>query len=95
MTQTKKDRRLTTTVTICALAPWQGYEGEEGLHALLHGRGWVSGLSAGSFVSGSDFQLFRLSITLTEEGERHTDEIVELCHRAIALLRAEPPDKRI
>ena len=55
----------------------------------------MSGLSAGNFVSGIDFQLFRLSITLTEEGERHTDEIIELCHRAIALLRAEPPQKRI
>lgn len=73
----------------------QGYEGEGSLHALLHGRGWVSGLSAGSFVSGIDFQLFRLSITLTAEGERHTEEIIELCHRAIALLRAEPPEKRI
>lgn len=73
----------------------QGYEGEGGLHALLHGRGWVSSLSAGPAVSGSDFTLFRLTMTLTEEGERHTDEIVELCHRFLALLRQEPPQKRI
>lgn len=73
----------------------KGHEGEGSLHKLLHGRGWVSSLSAGSMVSGIDFQLFRLSLSLTEEGERHTDEIIELCHRFIALLRAEPPRKRI
>lgn len=73
----------------------QGYEGEGGLHALLHGRGWVTSLSAGPAVSGSDFTLFRLTMTLTEEGERHTDEIVELCHRFLAVLREEPPQKRI
>ncbi|CAN0156846.1 unnamed protein product, partial [Hapterophycus canaliculatus] len=72
-----------------------GYEGEGGLHKLLHGRGWVSSLSAGSMVTGIDFQLFRLSLSLTEEGERHIDEIVELCHRFIALMRSEPPRKRI
>ncbi|CAM9916972.1 unnamed protein product [Scytosiphon promiscuus] len=72
-----------------------GYEGEGGLHKLLHGRGWVSSLSAGSMVTGIDFQLFRLSLSLTEEGERHTDEIIELCHRFIALMRLEPPRKRI
>ncbi|CAN0551575.1 unnamed protein product, partial [Ectocarpus sp. 8 AP-2014] len=75
--------------------PLKGYEGEGGLHKLLHGRGWVSSLSAGSMVTGTDFQLFRLSLSLTEEGERHTDEIIELCHRFIALLRSEPPQKRI
>lgn len=73
----------------------KGYEGEGGLHKLLHGRGWVSSLSAGSMVTGTDFQLFRLSLSLTEEGERHTDEIIELCHLFIALLRSEPPQKRI
>ena len=73
----------------------KGYEGEGGLHKLLHGRGWVSSLSAGSMVTGIDFQLFRLSLTLTEEGERHTDEIIELCHRFISLLKSEPPQKRI
>lgn len=46
-------------------------------------------------MTGTDFQLFRLGLTLTEEGERHTDEIIELCYRFIALLRSEPPQKRI
>lgn len=73
----------------------QGYEGEGGLHALLHARGWVTSLSAGSILSDSDLTLFRLTMTLTEEGEMHQDEIVELCHRFIALLREEPPQKRI
>lgn len=73
----------------------QGYEGEGSLHQVLHGRGWVSALSSGSIVSATDFELFRLSLILTEEGERHTDEIIELCYRFIALLRAEPPQKRI
>lgn len=73
----------------------QGYEGEGGLHKLLHGRGWVSSLSSGSLVTGIDFQLFRLSLSLTEEGERHTDEIIEYCHRFLALMRSEPPQKRI
>ncbi|CAM9829745.1 unnamed protein product, partial [Ectocarpus sp. 4 AP-2014] len=89
---TKVHKRSKPTVYVSHLL---GYEGEGGLHKLLHGRGWVSSLSAGSMVTGTDFQLFRLSLSLTEEGERHTDEIIELCHRFIALLRSEPPQKRI
>lgn len=46
-------------------------------------------------VNGHDFQLFRLSMSLTEEGERHADEIVELCYRFLALLKADAPQKRI
>lgn len=92
-----------SAVLICPLrlqlfllpAKLKGYEGEGGLHALLHGRGWITSLSAGSMISASDFQLFRLTMSLTEAGERHSDEIIELCHRYLALLREDLPQKRI
>eukprot|EP00903_Cladosiphon_okamuranus_P005475 g5460.t1 len=89
---TRVHKRSKPTIYVSHLL---GYEGEGSLHKLLHERGWVSSLSAGSMITGIDFQLFRLSLSLTEEGERHTDEIIELCHRFIALLKAEPPQKRI
>lgn len=73
----------------------KGYEGEGGLHALLDGKGWITSLSAGSVVSASDFQLYRLSMSLTQEGERHIDDIIDLCHRFLALLKERSPEKRI
>ncbi|CAM9473320.1 unnamed protein product, partial [Discosporangium mesarthrocarpum] len=68
-----------------------GHEGEGSLHSLLQSRGWASGVAAGSAVSVADFQLFRLSVSLTEKGLEHVEEVAEMCYRYIDLLRADPP----
>ncbi|CAM9474661.1 unnamed protein product, partial [Choristocarpus tenellus] len=72
-----------------------GHEGGGGLYAQLHGRGWVSSVSAGSNVVVSDFMLFRLSLSLTKAGLEHMEEVVELCYKYIGMLRAEPPQKSV
>jgi len=69
------------------LAHLIGYEGENSLHALLKGRGWINGLAAGSGAFAGNYVTFDIDIDLTEEGLKHTDEITRLVFQTIDLVR--------
>ncbi|WP_110647920.1 insulinase family protein [Salinicola peritrichatus] len=57
------------------LANLLGHEGEGSLLAALRKAGWADGLSAGTSHADGKHALFDISISLTESGERHIDEI--------------------
>ena len=52
-----------------------GHEGEGSLLSLLKNKGWVNGLSAGAGFRSRSLATFSISITLTEEGLSHIEEI--------------------
>jgi len=45
-----------------------GHEGEGSLYALLKKKGWATALVTGPGNISSDFEIFKVSIELTEEG---------------------------
>ncbi|OBT15873.1 peptidase M16 [Vibrio sp. UCD-FRSSP16_10] len=55
-----------------------GYEGPGSLTLILKNKHWITSLAAGGGISGSNFREFSIGCILTEEGLKHTDEIVEL-----------------
>lgn len=64
-----------------------GHEGEGSLLSLLKARGWAEGLSAGGGINHRDNATFAVSISLTETGLEHVEEIVDLCFETLALIR--------
>ncbi|HEY3697751.1 MAG TPA: insulinase family protein, partial [Spongiibacteraceae bacterium] len=65
-----------------------GHEGAGSLLSALKQRGWAQALSAGQGLDYDGGAEFNLSIDLTPEGNRHTDEIIGLVYRAIRLIHA-------
>lgn len=63
-----------------------GHEGEGSIFALLQNHGMVNSLSAGPRVSAPDFQLFQLDMGLTEKGEKHWKEVVDMVFAYCRLL---------
>ena len=55
--------------------------GPGSLHATLNAKGWVRSLSAGPQVELSDLTLFRVTLSLTELGLQHIDEVIGLVFR--------------
>ena len=71
-----------------------GHEGEGSLLSLLKRRGWADELMAGENQSHSDFATFGVTITLTDLGNAHIDELVPLVFSCVAMIRsASPPPK--
>ncbi|WDE13329.1 insulinase family protein [Thalassomonas haliotis] len=66
-----------------------GHEGPGSILSLLKKQQWAMGISAGSGINGSNFKDFNVSISLTESGEQHLDEIVETVFSYITLLKQE------
>ncbi len=64
-----------------------GHEGKGSILSFLKHKQWALGLTAGSGINGSNFKDFNVSISLTEQGECHIDEIVELVFSYVALLK--------
>ena len=60
------------------LAYLLGHEGSGSILTLLKNKQWAMGLSAGSGINGSNFKDFNISIPLTENGEKHIDEIIDI-----------------
>ena len=60
------------------LAHLIGHEGKGSLLSALKRRGWCSHLDAGSRRVGREMAFFVVSVDLTEEGNQHTDDIVDL-----------------
>ena len=69
------------------LAYLLGHEGPGSILSFLKNKQWAMGLSAGSGINGSNFKDFNISIPLTENGEQHIDEIIEIVFSYIALLK--------
>lgn len=55
-----------------------GHEGVGSPFALLQNKSWISGLSAGCRVAAPDFSLFQIDLSLTEDGENHWEEVVDV-----------------
>ena len=64
-----------------------GHESPGSLHALLNNKGWLVGLTSGIGIDCSDFSLFTLTLSLTPDGMKHVDEILNLTFQWIALLK--------
>lgn len=71
------------------LAYLLGHEGKGSILSLLKQRQWSMGLTAGSGINGSNFKDFNISISLTEQGEKHIDEIITIVFSYIALLKSK------
>eukprot|EP00892_Ulva_mutabilis_P012171 jgi/Ulvmu1/9326/UM050_0076.1 len=64
-----------------------GHEGEGSLFASLKEQGWLRSLSAGGMQVIRGHDAFTVSMTLTDEGNAHVQEIVQRLFQYIALLR--------
>jgi secreted Zn-dependent insulinase-like peptidase len=69
------------------LAYLLGHEGEGSVLSLLKKHQWAFALTAGSGINGSNFKDFNISIALTELGETHINEVVDITLTYIALLK--------
>lgn len=65
-----------------------GHEGKGSILAKLKQEQWAMGLTAGSGINGSNFKDFNLSISLTEYGEAHIDDIIAVVFSYIGLLKS-------
>ncbi|MCJ8321833.1 MAG: insulinase family protein [Colwellia sp.] len=72
------------------LAYLLGHEGKGSILSLLKQHQWAMGLTAGSGINGSNFKDFNISISLTEQGEKHIDEIITIVFNYLALLKNSP-----
>jgi len=64
-----------------------GHEAPGSLHAVLNELGYVTSLSSGVSVGTSDFSLFSLTLSLTPEGMKERDFVLDLAFQWIALIR--------
>ncbi|NQZ86221.1 MAG: insulinase family protein [Colwellia sp.] len=67
-----------------------GHEGEGSILSYLKKQSWALSLTAGSGVNGSNFKDFNLSISLTEQGQQHINEIVSCIFSYINLMKSAP-----
>ncbi len=68
-----------------------GHEGQGSLYATLKSLGWATGLSATSGDLDTDESNFDVSISLTEEGAKHIDQISAYLFAYLDLMRREEP----
>lgn len=73
------------------LAHLIGHEGKGSVLSLLKARGLANGLSAGTTRSHHDFDIFKVSVELTDAGARNVNEVVTIVLDYIRLLQAEGP----
>jgi len=65
-----------------------GHEGAGSILAALKQKQWALGLTAGSGINGSNFKDFNISISLTELGESHINDIIAVVFSYIGLLKS-------
>ena len=68
-----------------------GHEGEGSIFSVLHRVGWASGVHAGLGTSQEDFCLFECTVALTEEGQRHWQDVASLVFQYVQLIAQAPP----
>ena len=54
-----------------------GHESEGSILSVLKAKGWANSLSSGVSQSAADFSSFAIDVSLTEEGTKHVDEILQ------------------
>jgi len=64
-----------------------GHESPGSLHHLLNEKGFITGLSAGAALDASDFSLFSVSLSLTKNGMKAKDKVLDLIFQWIALIK--------
>ncbi|WP_371377035.1 insulinase family protein [Thalassotalea aquiviva] len=64
-----------------------GHESEGSILSYLKKRQWAMSLTAAGGINGSNFKDFNISIRLTEEGEKHHQEIIEVIFAYIELIK--------
>jgi len=69
------------------LAYLLGHEGKGSVLSVLKKQRWAMSLTAGSGINGSNFKDFNISIALTELGEQHINDIVDVVFSYIQLLK--------
>ncbi|MBN1007370.1 insulinase family protein [Amphritea sp. ZJ14W] len=69
------------------IASMLGYEGKGSLLATLKNKGWANGLAAYRGNDLPDQSSIELSISLTDEGLKHSDQVIETTFAAIRLLQ--------
>ncbi|ODA31656.1 peptidase M16 [Veronia pacifica] len=70
-----------------------GYEGPGSLMSMLKNKGFINTLSAGGGISGSNFREFVISMSLTELGMSHIDDIVSYAFQTINLIKQQGLDE--
>ncbi|CAG8442154.1 10343_t:CDS:10 [Acaulospora morrowiae] len=63
-----------------------GHEEKGSILSLLKKKGWANGLYSGSFYQCKGFEVFKISVDLTEEGFGHYEEVVEISFQYINML---------
>lgn len=64
-----------------------GYEGEGSLLMYLKQQGWISSLSAGGGISGSNYREFNINFGLTPLGIENTEQIIAIAFEYIELIK--------
>ena len=64
-----------------------GHEGKGSLLSLLKNKGWAEALGAGTHSDNPDSAMFSISISLTEQGLSHIDEMTQFVFEYIKLLK--------
>ncbi|KAJ3300130.1 Insulinase (Peptidase M16) [Borealophlyctis nickersoniae] len=66
-----------------------GHEGGGSILSLLKSKGWALSLSAGSSRGGINFEFFKVSIDLTEEGLEHYEDVIVIVFQYIDMIKKE------
>lgn len=64
-----------------------GHEGRDTLHSKLRDLGWVDSLVCGSAVANDGGQLFELAVDLTDAGDAHCEEVLDLLWSWIGVIQ--------
>lgn len=70
-----------------------GHEGRGSLFQVLRDRGWIESLAAGASISSSESAAFTISMQLTREGFRKTNEIIPMVFAFIRQLEDDGIEK--
>jgi insulysin len=83
------DNRVPDQSASSILSHLLGHEGAGSAFAVLQNHGMLSSLSAGPRTQAPDFTLFQVDMGLTEKGEQHWKEVVELIFAYCRLLQEQ------
>ncbi|WFD35037.1 insulysin [Malassezia cuniculi] len=67
-----------------------GHEGHGSLLSCLKQAGWANMLSAGSTLAAEGFELFKISVDLTQQGYEHYEQVIAAVFQYLNLLRETP-----
>ncbi|RKO95848.1 hypothetical protein CAUPRSCDRAFT_12453, partial [Caulochytrium protostelioides] len=70
-----------------------GHESEGSILSYLKQKDWALSLSAGNGSGGRNFDFFKITISLTEEGLLHVHDVATIVFQYIAMLRKEGPQQ--